>query len=32
MDLEPFTNDFLYKFSKYFEKDNRVKCFWRVIH
>lgn len=31
IDLESFTNDFFYKFSKYVEKNNRVKYFWRVI-
>ena len=31
MNLWPFANDFLNKFSKYIEKDNRLKILWRII-
>ena len=32
MDLKLFTDDFLYKFSKYIEEDNRIKSLWRAIY
>ena len=32
MDLKSFTNDYLYKFSKYVEENNRIKSLWRVVY
>ena len=31
MDLKSFVNDFLNKFFKHVEKDNRIKSLWRII-
>jgi len=32
VDLKSFANNFLNKFSKHVEEDNRTKSLWRIIY